>query len=108
VVCRTMNENIQKCINAIKEINEITTWIHAEMAYIKKEKRKYQVKINFNDVSLLAQELDEINDWTNSTNFRQVTTYDILYFVSGSKTANYDFLIDDIDHDEKTVLLVAV
>lgn len=69
---------------------------------------KYNVKVNYNNVTPLMQELEEINELINITKFGLFTETDVLQFASGSKTANYDFLIDDIDHDAKIVWLLAV
>lgn len=67
----------------------------------------YQVNVNFSRVKPLLQELEEIKELCENTKFCFFTETDILYFATTSKTANYDFLIDKIDHAKKTVLLLA-
>ena len=68
----------------------------------------YKVKINFGSIQPLLQEMEEMTETFNNSNFHLFTDSDVLYFASGSQTADYNFLIDKIDHDEKIVWLLAV
>jgi len=67
---------------------------------------KYDVKIIWGCCHPFPSELTEMIELFNNSNFQNFLESDILYFASGSKTAFYDFKISEIDHDEKTVLLV--